>query len=56
MTMVRLLSKKRFLMIFRRTDLRISLSGTKFDAEADFDVLSATVPPEPQQIRENLIF
>ena len=25
-------------MIFGRTDLRISVSGAKFDAEADFEV------------------
>ena len=38
MTMVRLVSKKRFSMIFGRTDLRISSSGANFHEEADFDV------------------
>ena len=44
------------LTIFGRTDLRISLSGAKFDEEADFDVRSAVGPPKPHQIDENLIF
>ena len=56
MTMVRLASKKRFFVIFGRTDLRISLSGAKFDEEADFDVRSAVGPPKPHQIDEKLIF
>ena len=56
MTMVRLAWKKQFLVIFGRTDLRISLSGAKFDEEADFDVRSAVGPPKPHQIDENLIF
>ena len=43
-------------MIFGRTDLRISLSGAKFDEEADFDVHSAVGPPKPHQIDENLTF
>ena len=42
--------------IFGRTDLRISLSGAKFDEEADFDVRSAVGPPKPHQIDENLTF
>ena len=42
--------------IFGRTDLRISLSGAKFDEEADFDVRSAVGPPKPHQIDKNLIF
>merc|ERR1711924_17384 len=42
--------------IFGRTDLRISLSGAKFDEEADFDVHSAVGPPKPHQIDEKLIF
>ncbi len=33
------------LTIFGRTDLRISLSGAKFDEEADFDVRSAVCLP-----------
>ena len=41
MTMVRLASKKFFFMISGRTELRIRLSGAKFDAEVDFDVHSA---------------
>ena len=41
---------------FGRTDLRISLSGTKFDEEADFDVRLAVGPPKPRQIDENLTF
>ena len=43
-------------MIFGRTDLRISLSEAKFDAEADFDVRSAVAPQKPDQIHEKLIF
>ena len=37
-------------MIFGRTDLRTSLSGAKFDEEADFDVRSAVGPPKPDEI------
>ena len=44
------------LTTFGRTDLRKSLSGAKFDEEADFDVRSAVGPPKPYQIDENLIF
>ena len=44
------------LMIFGRTDLRISLSGAKFDEEADFDVRSAVGIPKPHQIDENIFF
>ena len=44
------------LTIFGRTDFRTSLSGTKFDEEADFDVRSAVGPPKPHQIDENLTF
>ena len=43
-------------MIFGRTDLRISLSGAKFDEESDFDVRSAVGPPKPHQIDEKLMF
>ena len=43
-------------MIFGRTDLRISLSGAKFDEEADFDVRSAVGPPKPHKINEKLTF
>ena len=56
MTMVRLASKKQFFVNFDRADLRISLSGAKFDEEADFDVHSAVGPPKPHQIDENLTF
>ena len=45
-----------FFTIFGRTDLRISLSEAKFDAEADFDVRSAVAPQKPDQIDEKLIF
>ena len=55
MTMVCLALKKRIFVIFGRTDLRVSLSGAKFDAEADFDVSSAVAPPKPHQINEKLI-
>ena len=44
------------LTLFGRTDLRISLSGAKFDEEVDFDVHSAVGPPKPHQIDEKLIF
>ena len=54
--MVRLGWKKRFFVIFGRTDLRISPPGTKFDEEADFDVRSAVGTPKPHQIDENLTF
>ena len=40
------------LTIFGHTDLRISLSGAKFDEEADFDVRLAVGPPKPYQIDE----
>ena len=39
-----------------RTDLRTSLSGPKFDEEADFDVRSAVDPRKPRQISEKRIF
>ena len=54
--MVRLVSKKRFFVIFGGTDLRMSLSGAKFDAEADFEVRSAIVPPKAHQIDETTLF
>ena len=50
------LEKKCFFVIWGHTDLRISLSEAKFDAEADFDVRSAVAPPKPHQIDEKLIF
>ena len=43
-------------MIFGHTDLRISLSRAKFDAEADFDVRSAVEPRKPYQIGEKQNF
>ena len=43
------------LMIFGRTDLRISLSGAKFDAEADFDVRSGVALSKPHRIDEKLM-
>ena len=39
-------------MIFGRTDLRISLSRTKFDAEADFDVRLAVGRRKPRLLSE----
>ena len=41
-------------MIFSRTDLRISLSWAKFDAEADFDVRFAAARQNPRQIGKTL--
>ena len=42
--------------MFGRTDLKISLSGTKFGEEADFDIRSAVGPPKLHQIDENMTF
>ena len=53
--MVRVASKKLSFVIFGRTDLRVSLSGAKFDVEADFDFHSAVAPPKPHQVDEKLI-
>ena len=50
------LKKNTCFVILGCTDLRISLSEAKFDAEADFDVRSAVAPPKPYQIDEKLIF
>ena len=44
-----------FLVILGRTDLRISLSRAKFDAEDDFDVRFAVEPRKPHQISEKRI-
>ena len=44
-----------FLTIFGRTDLRISLSGAKFDPEADFDVRFAVARQNPRQISKKKI-
>ena len=43
-------------MIFGRTDLRIGVSGAKFDAESDFEVRLAVAPQKPDQNCEKLIF
>ena len=43
-------------MILDRTDLRIDVSGTKFDAESDFEVHSAVAPQKPGQNYEKLKF
>ena len=42
--------------IFGRTDLRIGVSGSKFDAESDFEVCLAVAPQKPGQNSEKLIF
>ena len=42
--------------IFGRTDLRISLSGAKFDPEADFDVRFAVARQNPRQISKKQNF
>ena len=46
MMMVRLATEKLFFVIFDRMELKVNLSGAKFDAEADFDVRSAVAPPK----------
>ena len=43
-------------MIFGRTDLRIGVSGAKFDARSDFEVRLAVAPQKPSQNSEKLIF
>ena len=40
-----------FFMIFGRTDLRIGVSGAKFDAKYDFEVHLAVAPQKPDQKR-----
>ena len=45
-----------FVTIFGRTDLRISLSGAKFDPEADFDVRFAIARQNQRQIRKKQSF
>ena len=47
--------KKQCFVIFGRTDLRISLSGAKFDAEADFDVPEGVAPPKSTKFDKKLI-
>ncbi len=42
--------------IFGRTDLRIGVSGAKFDAESDFEVRLAIAPQKPGQIDEKHSF
>ena len=41
-----------FFMILVRTDLRIGVSGAKFDAEADFEVRLPLAPPKPRENSE----
>ena len=41
---------------FGRIDLRISVSGAKFDAESDFEVRSAVAPQKLGQNDEKLKF
>ena len=49
--------EKRFFMIFGRINLRVSLSGAKFDAETDFDVSSVVASPNLTKLmNEKLIF
>ena len=43
-------------MIFGRTDLRIGLSGAKFDAESDFEVRLAVAPQKHCKNNKKLIF
>ena len=43
-------------MFFGRTNLRIGVSGAKFDAESDFEVRFAVAPQEAGQNSEKLIF
>ena len=45
-----------FFMIWGRTDLRIGLSGAKFDAESDFEVRLAVAPQKPSKNNKKLIF
>ena len=45
-----------FLSIFGRTDLRRSLSGGKFNEEADFDVRFSVSRANPRQISEKQDF
>ena len=42
-------------MIFGRTDLRKGVSGAKFDAESDFEVHLAVVPPKSIKNDEKLV-
>ena len=42
-------------MISDRTDLRIDVSGPKFDAESDFEVRLAVAPPKSINNDEKLI-
>ena len=43
-------------MISGRTDLRIGVSGAKFDAEADFEIRLAVAPQKPCRNDAKLIF
>ena len=44
-----------FYRIFGRTDLRISVSRAKFDAESDFEVRLAVARQKPDQNNEKMI-
>ena len=48
--------KRRKIIILGGTDLRIDVSGAKFDAEDDFEVRLALAPPKPGQIDKKLNF
>ena len=39
-------------MTFGRTDLRIGVSGAKFDSESDFEVRFVVGPPKPSENSE----
>ena len=43
-------------MIFDRTELRIRVSGAKFDVESDFEVHLAVAPQKPGQNSEKQDF
>ena len=42
-------------MMFSRTDLGKAVSGTKFDAESDFEMRLAIAPPKSTKDDEKLI-
>ena len=45
-----------FFRLLGRTDLRIGVSGAKFDAESDSEVRLIVAPQKPGQNYEKLIF
>ena len=53
--MVSAAKKNVFAIMFGHTDLKISLSGAKFDAEADFDVRFSVACQNPRQIDKKRI-